>query len=260
MNITMISSWQLLAVIAMGACIGGISGYIGSLMVTKRMALMAGALGHLTLPGVSLALVYGFDVSIGALIFLTIGILIIWMLEHQTNLPFEALTAVVFASSLAIAFLFLPEKEAYTALIGNISNIPIEAIAISITVSLIMFLIIQSLMPKLILSNISTDLATIEGYNVSKLTLIYLACIAIIVAMGVRIVGGLMTAALVSIPACASSNISNNLLTYAIASLTIGAIACISGIIISITTGIAAGPLIIISSSIIFIISLIFKK
>jgi len=107
MNITMISSWQLIGVITMGACIGGIAGYLGSLMVTKRMALMAGALGHLTLPGVSLGLLYGFDVSIGALIFLTLGIFVIWLLQQWTKLPLEALTAVVFASSLAVAFLFL---------------------------------------------------------------------------------------------------------------------------------------------------------
>jgi len=260
MNITMISSWQLIGVITMGACIGGIAGYLGSLMVTKRMALMAGALGHLTLPGVSLGLLYGFDVSIGALIFLTLGIFVIWLLQQWTKLPLEALTAVVFASSLAVAFLFLPKKEAYTALIGDISHVPFMAILISIVLSLIIFLIIYTIMPRLILSSISPDLAAVEGYHVAALTLVYLVCIALVVAMGVRIVGGLMTAALVSIPACASSNINKNLASYSFTSLGIGMIACICGIIISIATGIPAGPLIIITSSTIFIISLLWRK
>jgi zinc transport system permease protein len=35
-------------------------------MLTKRMALMGVALSHLTLPGVALALLYDFDVSLGA--------------------------------------------------------------------------------------------------------------------------------------------------------------------------------------------------
>lgn len=260
MNIGMISNWQLLGVITMGACIGGVAGYIGSLMVTKRMALMGGALGHLTLPGVSLGLLYGFDISLGALMFLVVGIFLIWLLEQQTKLPLEALTAVVFASSLAVAFLFLPEKEAYTALIGDISNIPLMAIVISVILSLIIFFIVHAIMPRLVLTSISTDLACIEGYHVAQLSLIYLVCIALVVAMGVRIVGGLMTAALVSIPACASSNISRNLVAYSFTSLLIGMISCISGIGISLATGIAVGPLIIITSGIFFIISLVLKR
>ena len=66
-------------------------------MVTKRMALMAGALGHLTMPGIALAMIYNFDVSLGALFFLFFGIILIWFFEQKTQLPAEALTAVVFA-------------------------------------------------------------------------------------------------------------------------------------------------------------------
>ena len=102
---------QFIYALILATSIGSVAGYIGSLMVTKRMALMGGALGHLTLPGVTLALIYGFDVSLGALIFLAIGILFIWLFEIRTKLPMEALTAVVFASSIAVAFLFLPEEE-----------------------------------------------------------------------------------------------------------------------------------------------------
>ncbi|TET06802.1 metal ABC transporter permease [Candidatus Dependentiae bacterium] len=255
----MISNIQFFAVLIMGACIGGIAGYIGSLMVTKRMALMGGALGHLTLPGVSLGLLYGFDISLGALLFLGGGIFLIWLLEQRTKLPLEALTAVVFASSLAIAFLFLPEKEAYIALIGNISNIPFFAIISSVLISLIIFFIVRTIMPRLVLAGISSDLACMEGYNVSRLTLVYLVCIALVVAMGVRIVGGLMTAALVSIPACTSNNISKNLSRYCYASTLFGILSCIIGMSISLIVEIPAGPLIIITSSLFFLISLVFK-
>ena len=259
-NLGTSNSIQFLGILLMGACIGAIAGYIGSLMVTKRMALMGGALGHLTLPGVSLGLLYGFDVSLGALLFLGFGIFLIWLFEQKTGLPLEALTAVVFATSLAIAFLFLPEREAYTALIGDISHIPFTAITISIIISLIIFVIIRTLMPQLVLTSISSDLARIEGYKVAGITLIYLVCIALIVAMGVRIVGGLMTAALVSIPACASSNISKSLVLYNYTSLIFGALSCMSGIAISLATGIPAGPLIIITSGSIFLLTLLVKK
>ena len=103
---------QFLLSLVVGIFIGGIAGYLGSLMLSRRMALVAGPLGHLTLPGIALALMYGFDVSLGAFPFVIFGIILIWLFEMRTKLPMEALTAVVFASGVAITFLFLPIEQA----------------------------------------------------------------------------------------------------------------------------------------------------
>jgi ABC-type Mn2+/Zn2+ transport system permease subunit len=65
---------QLLMSLISGIFIGGAAGYLGSLMLSRRMALVAGPLGHLTLPGIALALMYGFDVSLGAFPFVILGI------------------------------------------------------------------------------------------------------------------------------------------------------------------------------------------
>jgi len=251
---------QLVLALIMGIFIGGVSGYIGSLMVSKRMALMGGALGHLTLPGVALALVWGFDVSLGALIFLTLGIVLIWLFEIRSKLPLEALTAVVFASSVAIAFLFLPEDQTVQALIGDISQISLWAVIITGVLSLIIFFITKKIFSPLVLASISEDLAKAEGINVKKYNLIYLLCIALTVALGVRVVGGLLTAALVAIPACSSKNLSKNLSEYSYGGMIIGGLACVLGIVAFKFTGIPAGPLIIISSALFFLISLIFSS
>jgi ABC-type Mn2+/Zn2+ transport system permease subunit len=79
---------QILLGLILGATIGAVAGYLGSLMLTKRMALMGGALGHLTLPGVALALLYDFDVSLGAIVFLAFGVAIIWFLEQKNSFAF----------------------------------------------------------------------------------------------------------------------------------------------------------------------------
>jgi len=251
---------QLILALIMGAFIGAAAGYIGSLMVTKRMALMGGALGHLTLPGIALALIYSFDVSLGALLFLILGITLIWLFERRTKLPMEALTAVVFASSLAIAFLFLPQEKTAQALIGDISQISPLIVIITVILSLIIFFVTKKIFSKMVLATISEDLAQVEGVNIKKYNLIYLACIALTVALGVRIVGGLLTAALVAIPACTSRNLSKNLFQYSYGGMIAGGLACILGIIGFKFTGIPAGPLIIIASALFFLISLIFKK
>jgi len=260
MNIDILLNKQLLYAILTSACVGGVAGYIGSLMVTKRMALMGGALGHLTLPGIAFALAYGFDVSLGALLILIFGITAIWALERKTKLPTESLTAIVFATSLAVALLFLHHDHIDIALIGDISKITFLITAITLVVSIIIYLIIRKILPGMVLSSISEDLASVEGINVSLYKFVYLACIAVIVAMGVRIVGGLMTAALVAIPAATSKNISKNLAQYTQLSLLFGAVSCALGVTLSYITKLGAGPMIILCSSTFFFTSLFFKK
>ncbi len=259
---------KFILALVMTAFIGGAAGYIGSLMVTKRMALTGGALGHLTLPGVALGLIYGFDVSIGAFLFLIIGVILIWLYEAATKIPMEALTAVVFSSSVSVAFLFLPKEETVPALIGDISQISIIATAITVVLSLGVLLITKKIYPKMLLSEISEDVAEAEGIDVDRYNLVYLIGIAIIIALGVRVVGSLLTAALVAIPAVTSRNLSENHFQYSHGSLVLGAISSIVGVSLYKLIGPSIGPLqigspgplIIITSTIFFLISMVAKR
>jgi len=250
---------QLLLSLSAGIFIGGVAGYLGSLMLSKRMALVAGPLGHLTLPGIALALIYGFDVSLGAFPFVVLGIVLIWLFELKTKLPMEALTAVVFASGVAVAFLFLPLGQAETALVGDISKIGSWETVISVSISLVIIFAIKEIYPKIVLINISDDLARSDGISVKKYNFIYLFLIAIIVALGVKMVGGLLTAALVAIPASAARNLSGNLSQYAFGAMTIGAVSSFGGILLFKLTGFPAGPLIILISTAIFLVSMFLK-
>lgn len=239
--------------------IGGIAGYLGSLMITKRMELVGGPLGHLALPGVALALVYHYNIFLGALLSIGTGAIIIWLLEIKTKLSLEALTGVVFAAGVALGFLILPLSKAKEALIGDITQINSVDAVLAIVLGTIIFFIIKKIYQKVILSGISENLAKAEGINVKKYNLIYLICITIVVALEVKIVGILFTVALLVIPAAAARNFSKSLFQYTIGSLIIGIISAILGIFLSGATKIPAGPLIILADTSIFITSIFFK-
>ena len=243
-----------------GIFIGGVAGFLGTLMLSKRMALVAGPLGHLTLPGVALALIYGFDVSLGAFPFVILGIILIWLFEIKTKLPMEALTAIVFALGVATAFLFLPIEKAERALVGDITKVSLDEVIITVILCLLIFFLVKKIYPKMVLINISEDLAKAEGIDVKKYNFLYLFCIAIIVALGVKMVGGLLTAALVAIPAASSRNLSKNLFQYTLLATIFGIISSVLGVLLFKITSLPAGPLIIITSSLIFLISTIFKR
>lgn len=251
---------EFLLSLGVGIFIGGLAGYLGSLMLSRRMALVAGPLGHLTLPGIALALIYGFDVSLGAFPFVIIGIVLIWLFELRTKLPMEALTTIVFASGVAIAFLFLPIDQAERALVGDITKVTFGEAIVSIFLTLLLFFVIKKIYSKIVLINISEELAQSEEVNIRKYNLIYLGSIAVIVALGVKMVGGLLTAALVAIPASSARNLSRNLVQYSLGAMVIGIISSFLGILFFKLTRFPAGPLIILANTLIFLISMIFKR
>lgn len=243
-----------------GIAIGGTAAYLGCLMLSRRMALVAGPLGHLTLPGIALALIWGIDISIGAFPFVIIGVILIWLLEMKTKLPMEALTAVVFASGVAVAFLFLPIEKVEAALVGDIGQVDLKGTIMTVIASLIIVLTLIKTYPRMILSNISEELAAAEGFNTRPYNFIYLFLIAVIVALGVKMVGGLLTAALVAIPPAAARNLSRNLRQYILWAVVIGAGSAVLGILISRVTGFPAGPLVILVSTVAFLCTLPFSR
>ena len=251
---------EFIFALIIGLFLGGAAGHLGTLMLSQRMALVAGPLGHLTLPGIALALIFNFDVSLGAFPFVMVGIFFIWLFEMKTKLPMEALTAVVFATGVAITFLFLPQEKTVPALIGDISQVNLPATLISVILSLSVFFMTKNIYSPMILAAISEDLAKAQRINVKRNQFLYLLCIALTVALGVRIVGGLMTAALVAIPACTARNVSLNLMQYSYGGILFGSLSCILGLVFFKFTDLPIGPLIVIASTFFFLISLFFKR
>ena len=246
--------------ILVGFFVGSIAGVLGSLMIIKRMALVSGPLGHLALPGVALSLVYNFNMFLGALLSILAGSIVIWILKIISKLHLEVLVGIVFASFVALGFLFLPMEHAEEALVGNILKINLSDLLISFLVWLIGLFVLWKIYSKMILLGISEELAKNEEIHPKKYYLIYLVLIALICALSVKIIGILLTAALTILPAVFANNLSRNINQYFIISFLGGGIGTSLGILLSKFFSLPAGPLIILIFATLFVISLIFKR
>ena len=243
-----------------GIFVGGVAGYLGSLMLSKKMTIVVDPLSHLALPGVALALIFGKDISLGAFLFLFFGAILIWFFEQKTKLPTETIIAILFTVSLAITFLFLSEHEIEEALVGDISKIEKVGSLIIVLISIFVFFLIQKIHSKLTLISISEDLAMAEKIDLKKYQFLYILSISAIVALGVKFVGGLLVAGLTALPAASARNLSKNLKIFKVLALFLGILSAILGILFSKMTNLPAGPLIILSSFLFFLISIFLKK
>ena len=112
----------------------------------------------------------------------------------------------------------------------------------------------------MMLASISEDLAKVNKIDINKYNFIYLLAIAIIVALGVKVVGSLLIGALVIIPAAASRIFSANMKQYVFWSALFGVLSSVFGILLAKAIQFPVGPLIILVCIVFFVVSLVFKK
>src|SRR3990167_2688169 len=119
-----------------GSAIAAAGGMIGSFALLRRMALVGDALSHIALPGIALGLIFHFNPFLVAFLFLALGTLIIWTVEHKTKLPVDTLVGVVFTQALAVGALLSTEEEILEALFGNISIVSRSDMFVAVAISL----------------------------------------------------------------------------------------------------------------------------
>ncbi len=254
--ITSIDS-ALLTSLIVAAAVGAASAYLGSLMVLKRLSLVGDALSHVALPGIGIALTYNLNPFLGAFTALAIGIFLVWYLGEKTDIPAEAIVGVIFAVSLAIGILVTPEPELLEALFGDISKVNLVDAVLGVSLSVLVIFVTILIRKKLILDLLSPDLARSQGIQTRLWNLIFLAMVAVVVALGVKVAGTLLMGALVVIPAAASKNLARNFSVYGVLSLVFGVVSAVAGVLLAFAFGLPPGPLVVLSSAVIFALSLI---
>lgn len=239
--------------------VGISAGYLGSLMVLEKMALVGDALSHVALPGLALGILFNFPLFLGAFAFLFAAAVVVWYVGRVTKLSYESIVGAMFTFALAIGILIVPKTELLEALFGDITKVTLLDTIIAIVIAIIAMLLTKTIYKKLVLGMISEDLAISKGIKVARTNLLYLLLVSLIVAVGIKIVGTLLVGFLVIVPAAAAKNLSSDLLRYSVLSAIFGAISSFSGVLSSSYLNLQSGPLVVISGIIIFAATVLAK-
>lgn len=242
-----------------GASIGFAAGYIGSLMVLKRMALVGDAMSHVALPGLALGILLGFSPFLGAFAFLFAAAVVTWYLEQSTRLSVESIVGVLFVLALAVGILLTPQPDLLEALFGDITSVSLLYALAATAVSAVVVVLTRLIYERVVLSLISDELARSTGVRVAQVNFLYLLLVAVVVAAGIQIVGSLLVGALVIVPAAAMKNVTASLKRYGLLSGITGAVSAAIGVLLSAWLGlpaVPAGPLVVIVGFVIFLVAL----
>ena len=260
LTILPIMNTNILFLLIVGVLVGASSAYLGSFMVLKRMSLVGDALSHVALPGIAVALTFGINPMLGALVALLIATVGIWYLSENSEVYPEALVGVFFTASLSLGLLITPEPELLEALFGNIDNIGFMDGVLTFFGAVVIFVVTYTISKKLLLGIVSGDLAKAQGIKISKINLIYLLMVGLVVALGVKFLGTLLTGAMVIIPAASAKNVAKGIKDFQLLAVLFGIIASVFGILVARYFGIASGPAVVLTAVVLFVGSYIFKK
>lgn len=239
-----------------GILVGMAAGYVGSLMILKRMALVGDVLSHVALPGMALGFLFQFDPFLGAFAFLFAAAVATWYLESRTKLAVESVVGVLFVLALAAGILLTPEPDLLEALFGDITNVSALYAVAAVVVAVVVVLLTKLVYDRVVLTLISDELARSTGVRVAESNLLYLLLVASIVAAGIQIVGTLLVGALVIVPAAAMKNASSSLSRYAASSAVTGLVTAAAGILLSAWLNLPAGPIIVVVGFFVFLLAI----
>lgn len=248
-----------------GVTIALIVPLIGAFLVARRYSLIADSLAHFSLAGVGIGLLIGVDPIFAALPITIIGAIIIEYLRQKRGISGESSLAIMMSAGLAIAVVLAglsstPRSDFNSFLFGSITTTSWNDIVILAIVACISTVIVIINYKALLHIAFDEDSARIYGYKVNLINYLLATITAMVVVLSLRIVGGLLISALLTIPVITTSRLSSNFLQTIIAAIAIALVAVIIGLLAAFYIGMAAGGAIVIVTLLIFIVSLVIKR
>lgn len=234
------------------------AGLVGCFALMKRMLLASDVISHLALPGLGIAFLLKFNPLAGGAATLLLGTLLIWRLQRKTGLATEAMIGVVFAAAVAIGAAVTPREDLVEALFGSFQKLSFVSLLLGFATSAVVALLIFRLKDQLVLSLFSRELAASIGVNVNRLELYFLVLFSLVVLVGLRYMGALLTSALIIMPAAIGRQLTDRVASFLVASAAASVASVSIGYLFSTMVWKTAtpGPAIVITSAIMFVLSL----
>jgi zinc transport system permease protein len=233
-----------------GVMIGVITPLIGVFIVLRRLSLIADTLSHVALAGIAGSLLLRVHPFVGALVAVLLGAVGIERLRVSGRLFGEAALSVFLSGGFAVAVVLISlargfNVDLFSYLFGAITVVqPIDLWAI-LALSLVVLSALTVLYKELFAVTFDEEGARVQGVPVDTLNLLLTIMVAVTVVVAMRIVGILLTSALLVIPAITALRLARSFSqTLAIAVLC-SMIAVLAGMMISFYFNVAAGGAIV---------------
>ncbi|APX10889.1 metal ABC transporter permease [Tateyamaria omphalii] len=239
-----------------GIGVAGAAAPLGCFVVWRRMAYFGDATAHAAILGVALSLAFEMSIFPGALAVALIMALTVTQLAGR-GYAMDTLLGVMAHSALAfglvaVSFLSGIRIDLMAYLFGDILAVSRTDLLVIWGGAALVVALITWRWSALLASTLNEDLAYASGFNPKREQLILTMCLAITVAVAIKVVGVLLIAALLIIPAAAARGTARTPEAMAGIAAAIGGVSAVVGLRGAYLFDTPAGPSIVCVAAIIF--------
>lgn len=255
-----------------GILIGFIAPLIGAFIVVRRLSLIADALSHVTLGGISFgmyvitllpALTFINPMWFGIL-FAVIGALLIEKLRTSYSNYQEIAIPIIMSTGIALSAIFISLAEGFNQeivglLFGSISAVTIsDLITILIVVVIVLFFILTFYKELFVLS-FDEEYSKVIGIP-KWIQFVFIVIVAMVISASMRVVGILLVSALITLPVAITMRLTKGFKQLIIWSIIIGEVSVIGGLILAFYINISPGGVIVVLLVLLLMLTMLYQK
>lgn len=251
--------------LAAGILTGFLGSYYGVFVVQRKMSFLGSGLAHAAFGGVALGLLLETQPILVALPFTLIASILITYVKENTDLSIDTSIGILFAVSVALGIIFISLNTRYTAdafsyLFGSILTVTYTDLYLTIGLTVLTIITIFNCWSRWAYATFDQELAKTDRHKVNKYNYLLSVLISITIVVAIKLVGIILIAAFLVIPAAAARLISGTFLKMTITAIIIGVMSSVIGLPASFWLDLPSGATIILSQAIIFLSFFIVKK
>ena len=235
-------------------------GVIGTFVVVKRIAFLAGGIAHSVLGGMGAALYFGLDPLAGALVAAVLFALIIGWVRLRWQAQEDTLIGALWAIGMALGILFISRTPGYSTdlmsyLFGNILLVPERELWIMAGLDALLLLVIGLFYRQFLAVAFDEEFARLRGVPVAFFYLLLLCMVAVTVVLLIQVVGLILVIALLSLPAAIAGHYVHSLGRMMVLATALGGLFTVAGLGLSYAPDLPAGPTIILLAGSVYVVS-----
>lgn len=256
-----------------GLIIGIIAPLLGLFIVVRRLSLIADALSHVALAGIAGSLYLSQQVLFFAAlnpVYLGIasavgGSLLIEKLRGAYRHYEELAIPVILSAGIGLGAIFISLSKGFGSdligyLFGSVSAVSRQDLFVVIIIAIIVIAYIRFLYKELFALSFDGEYAKVSGINSRYIQMVFMIIVALVIGASMRIVGILLVSSLMTIPVAAAIQLAKSFRGAMIYSIVFGELAVVIGLVSAYHLDIAPGGTIVITSIVILLVVLAWKK
>lgn len=249
--------------IAIGVIVGILCPIVGSYLIVQRMALLGDVIAHCVLPGLSVSFFLGIDILIGAFTSGILGAFLIAWIRSQSRIKVDAAMALTFSSFFALGVTLITtlqnKLDLDSFLFGDILGVTTHDIQRTLIIAAIVLLAVKLFYNELLFYTFDRIGAQAMGLPINTLYTGLMVAITLTIIASMQAVGVILVIALLVGPALTAYLLVKELHQMMLVGAGIGAIASTTGVYLSFYRNLPSGPAIVLVSSGLFLLALLFS-